>query len=35
MQAQPHLIDPYVKHELNLDMSIYERISSGPDLIRS
>jgi len=24
MQAQPHLIDPYARHELNLDLRIYQ-----------
>jgi len=24
MQAQPHLIDPYARYELNLDLSIYK-----------
>jgi len=23
MQAQPHLIDPYARHELNLDLRMY------------
>jgi len=25
MQTQPHLIDPYARHELNLDLSIYDQ----------
>jgi len=29
MQAQPHLIDSYTRHELNLDLSIYPQSSIG------
>jgi len=34
MQAQPHLIDPYARHELNLDLRIYELLRVAIDIMK-